>query len=80
MEQIINERYFAKGFNHSAILAEFRPDLLNDILPSINPKNTYFDGFFAGKEEWELEQKNKQLEKLSNLRESERSNERELEW
>jgi hypothetical protein len=79
MEQVINENDFAKGFNHSIILAEFRPELLNEIIPSINPTNTYFDGFFAGKEQWEVEQTNQQLQKLNSLREKGRSNEMDLE-
>ena len=67
MEQA-SELEFARGFNHAAILAEFRPELLNDIIPSVNPTNTYFEGFFAGKEQWELDNSNEQLDELENLR------------
>lgn len=78
-QQVIIENDYAKGFNHSMILADWRPELLNDILPSLNPTNTYFEGFFAGKEQWDLEQTNQELTELENLRENNRSNERELE-
>ena len=37
-------------------------------MPSLNPSNTYFDGFFASKEQYELDNTKQQLSELENLR------------
>lgn len=60
---------FVKGFNHAYILAAHEPELFDQITPKENPANEYFDGFFAGKEEYQREQVEKdQLNELENIR------------
>jgi len=77
MEELeqINEREFTIGFNHAMVLAGARPELFEDIVQSVNPNNSYFDGFFSGKEQYELEETTRQLDELDNLREE--SNDRD---
>ncbi|MDP3666058.1 MAG: hypothetical protein Q8R50_05210 [Sediminibacterium sp.] len=68
-------REYVRGFNNAYLLAEHEPQLLADITRSVNPSNEYFEGFFSGKEEWELEQSKDQLNELEQLREQEQPEE-----
>lgn len=76
MEQVIDQNSevlevshdFIQGFNNSYLLASYEPELLADIIPSINPDNDYFRGFFSGKEQWEREQEQRQVDELSQIR------------
>lgn len=47
---------YRRGFNNAYLLANYEPDLLSQIIPSLQPSNQYFSGFFAGKGQWEIEQ------------------------
>jgi len=47
-EQLNIEEYVA-GFNNAVLLAEYEPEFLEEVVPSLNPSNNYFEGFFAGK-------------------------------
>lgn len=79
MEQIPQEQEYIKGFNHAYLVAEFRPELLQQIVPENNSASDYCDGFFAGKEQWELGKEREQLEELNNLRDDGKDFERECE-
>lgn len=46
---------YTLGFNHAAILADFAPEILNDISQVNNEVSDYFDGFFAAKEYYKAE-------------------------
>lgn len=71
---------FVTGFNHAYILAVHEPSLLEQITPKENPNNEYFDGFFAGKEEWHREQQQKdQLNELQAIRNNSIDHSRDLE-
>ncbi len=65
---------YRQGFNNAFLLAEYEPDLLKDIIPSLNESNDYFDGFFSGKAQWEQEhdksltQQTTELEELDQIR------------
>lgn len=75
------EKDYTQGFNHAAILAEYRPELLADIEQNNNPISSYYDGFFSGKEFFQSElSKAEQFSELQSLRNKsqERDNEREL--
>ena len=76
MEQ--GEQIFLKGFNSGYLLAKHEPDLLSKVAKTLEPKNDYLDGFLSGKEEYELELQNAQLNELGNLRDKSRDNERDL--
>jgi len=75
----INEKEYIKGFNHAAILSDLRPELLSDIIPSLNPSNSYFEGFFDAKEQYELNNTVQNLDELENLRQSNDSREIDFE-
>jgi hypothetical protein len=74
MEPIETSHDFVHGFNNAYLIAEYEPDLLMNISAGDNPENEYFDGFFAGKAQWQEEQ---ELQQLSSLREQQ--NKRDLE-
>lgn len=73
-----NQEY-VRGFNNAYLLAEHEPRLLSDITRSVNPSNDYFEGFFSGKAEWEIEQSKDQLNEIEELREPEQLEEQNLE-
>jgi hypothetical protein len=77
-EQYIED--YASGFNDAALLAEYEPALLADIDQSNNPVTDYFEGFFAGKEQYEREQEqSRELDELQALRSRGRSHDIEKE-
>lgn len=77
----MNEGEYIRGFNAASILADYEPELLNEIVPDNNPSDNFFDGFFAGKlyYQQELEQ-DEQLRDFFTIRNrtNERDDEREL--
>lgn len=74
MEPIENSHDFSQGFNNAYLISEHDPELLENISASNNLSNEYFDGFFAGKAQWQEEQ---ELQKLADLREQHIELERE---
>ncbi|NOT91959.1 hypothetical protein [Ferruginibacter sp.] len=77
-EQYIED--YTSGFNHAYILAEYSPELLADIDQSNNPVNDYFEGFFAGKEHYQMEQEqSKELDELGVLRSNSKDRDKEFE-
>lgn len=79
MEQVINETEFIKGFNHAFLIAEFRPEMLKEIVLDTNQEPDYSLGFVEGIEQFEHDKEKMQLEELQNLRGNERELERDLE-
>jgi hypothetical protein len=73
------EQQFIKGFNNGYILQKYEPDLLSQLIHTLLPSNWYLEGFFAGKEEYELEQSQKELDDLHRLRDQTRGQEHDLE-
>ncbi|MCK9404391.1 MAG: hypothetical protein M0Q26_13455 [Chitinophagaceae bacterium] len=69
---------YVRGFNHAYLLAEHEPQLLSDITRSVNPSNEYFEGFFSGKAEWELEQSKSEFNEIEQLREPQEEHNRDL--
>lgn len=59
---------FVRGFNDAYILAAHEPTLLSDMCRSLNPSNDFFDGFFAGKDQWQIEQELNNEKELGALR------------
>lgn len=76
MEQILDQSTdelevnhdFSRGFNNSYLIAEHEPELLADIIPSVNLATDYFRGFFSGKEQWDRDCEQRQLHELSQMR------------
>lgn len=73
------DREYTTGFNHAYVLASAEPVLLDDIVKSMNPLNPYYEGFFAGKEQYQHEQVKVKEEELSQLRNRGRDRSNELE-
>ena len=73
------DREYTTGFNDAYILASAEPVLLEDIVRGVNPSNVYFEGFFAGKEQYQQEQVKVKEEELSQLRNKGRDRSNELE-
>lgn len=61
---------FTKGFNHGYLLARYEPGLLASVVKNVSPGGDYLEGFFSGKEEYELEQTKTRLDELSRLRDN----------
>lgn len=66
------EQLYINGFNHGYLLTKHEPDLVSKITQTVRPTNDYLSGFFSGKQEWELELTQMQLQDLSRLREQSR--------
>lgn len=76
-DEIEPSKEFTKGFNDAYLLGSHEPKILSGISPVDNPQNTYFDGFFMGKLEWEREQQKTQVQDLNKLRNKEKEQGRE---
>lgn len=65
MEQ---KNQYMQGFNSGYFLAKFEPGLLSKLLNQLTPVGDYLEGFFSGKEQFELEYTHKQINELDQLR------------
>lgn len=79
MEPTETSRDFVQGFNNAYLIAEYEPDVLAQISLANNVQNEYFDGFFAGKVQWEREQGQSQTNELEKIRNRSRDRENDLE-
>lgn len=73
------EQQFIRGFNHGYLLARYLPDLMSKIVKSINSTSDYFQGFFSGEKEWDLENSRSQVAGLNRIRTESKSRERNIE-
>ena len=62
------DKLYIKGFNSGYFLAKYMPTLLAKIVKNVTPANDFVEGFFSGKEEYELEYSLTQLDELNLLR------------
>lgn len=58
---------YVLGFNHGYTISKYLPDLITQIVKQLSPINDYLSGFFSGKEEYELELEQVQLNELKQL-------------
>ena len=71
---------FTRGFNDANLIAEYEPQILNDIdISKSELNNFYIDGLQAGKQQYEREHIQTQLQELSGLRNKSRDLELGLE-
>jgi hypothetical protein len=59
---------YTRGFNNGYVLAKYEPGLLSKIIKNLRPVNDYLEGFFSGKDLYELELIQGQLKNLDNIR------------
>ena len=62
------EKQFITGFNNGYLLAKFLPELLIRLVKNLTPTNEYFQGFFSGSKEFEMENSKRQLDDLRRIR------------
>jgi len=74
-----NEKQFVTGFNHGYLLAKYLPELLVKLIKSLKPANEYFQGFFSGSKEYELEVSRNELADLKQIRDKSRDRKRNVE-
>lgn len=74
-----NEAIYIRGFNQGYLLARYEPSLLAMVVKNVSPAGDYLQGFFSGKEEYELEQSQTRLDELSRLREETKDRDHDLE-
>jgi len=77
MEQ--SEQLYIKGFNRGYTMTKYLPDLSASILKNIGTTNDFIEGFFSGKEEYELEYSQEQLGHLREIRDNAKDHGHELE-
>lgn len=75
----MSEQQYIQGFNNGYTLARYEPNLVTKITKNLSPTNDYLDGFFSGKEEFELENSRDQLHSLQKLRDQSKNRENYLE-
>lgn len=73
------EQQYIKGFNSGYLLAEHAPDLVQKLVPTLQPVNDYADGLLAGNEQFNLDKERIQLGELAQLRNKSQDKNRELE-
>lgn len=75
------EQLYLHGFNNAYLLAQHEPALLSKLVSCLTATNDYFQGFFSGKAQYEMEQTKTQLANLQQIRNraQERGQERERE-
>jgi hypothetical protein len=73
-----NQVIFTKGFNHGYLLARYEPGLLASVVKNVSPTGDYLEGFFSGKEEYEIEQTRDPLVELSRLRDHAKERDHDL--
>lgn len=73
------EQQYIHGFNHGYLLTKHEPKLVGQLTKTLQPKTDYLDGFFSGKEEFELENSRIQLDDLQHLRNKSKDRENNLE-
>jgi hypothetical protein len=49
------EQQFQKGFNNGYLLAQYKPELAEQVTKDLKPENDYLDGLLSGKQEYEME-------------------------
>ena len=67
------------GFNHGYLFAKYTPSLLAKIVKRLTPSNDYFQGFFSGSKEYEIERSKSHLDDLTQLRSKDKSRNLDLE-
>jgi len=73
------EKRYIQGFNSGYLLAKHEPTLLSKIAAGLAPATDYLEGFFSGKEEYELENTRSQLDDLNRIRNQSKGRENDLE-
>lgn len=69
---------YINGFNNGYTLAKHDPGLLSKIVKGLRPATGYLEGFFSGKEEYELEHSREQFGNLNNIRNQSQKKDRDL--
>lgn len=72
------EQLYVRGFNHGYILAKYLPELVTKLIKTVAPITDYTEGFFSGKEEYEIEYTRAQIDELNNLRNRSKDQDRDL--
>ena len=62
------EKQYIQAFNNGYILFQYEPSISNILTKNLTPSNNYLRGFFAGREQLELENNKDQLFELQSLR------------
>lgn len=70
---------YIKGFNNGYLLSKHEPDLTGKLTQTLQPTGEYLEGFFSGKEEYEIEIRQIKLQELQSLRNKDRDREHEQE-
>ncbi|MDQ1086146.1 hypothetical protein [Siphonobacter sp. SORGH_AS_1065] len=63
--------HYLKGFNNGYLLAQYEPELLNNLLASPNPENEYMQAMAHGKNQFEQE---KLVAEMKQIREKQKHN------
>ena len=72
------EKQYSNGFNNGYQLSKYEPDLLSKLIKNIQPSAGYLEGFFSGKEEYEIEKAKEKLDDLDRLRKTPKERGQEL--
>jgi hypothetical protein len=55
------EQQFQKGFNNGYLLAQYKPELAQQVTKDLKPENDYLDGLLSGKKEYEMQKAKEQI-------------------
>lgn len=62
------EKKYQTGFNSGYLIAKHEPELLAQIIKTLEPSTAYVEGFFSGKEQFHSEITRDHLNDLEQLR------------
>jgi hypothetical protein len=74
-----DEKEYTSGFNNGYLLSQYEPDLTAKITKDLQANTEYLEGFFSGKEEYEIEKSLQQFNELQNLRKGAKDRNKDLE-
>ncbi len=73
----VQEQMYGVGFNHGYLLEKYMPDLVAKMTKTLVVSDEYTEGFFDGKDEYEIERSENELNDLRNeARDRDRDTER----
>jgi hypothetical protein len=72
------EEIYRKGFNTGYCISRYEPKLADTLATGVSNTNDFFQGFFDGKEQVQLEKNKEQLQHLMHLRNKGKNLERDF--
>lgn len=74
----MKEEDYIKGYNASYLMSQYEPQLLTELLSTMEGRDDYENGFIDGREQYNLEIEQKELDELHAYREQQDLDDRDI--